>query len=145
MQSTSVLSRRREIGYWHYHLDIWLLKKRFYIVLLVLIFLFLDMESCQKYSKIQSRLSFIFNSKCLYPDTICLWKHPTAFAAHNWQKWQSRFLTCLCHEIYSEEAVGLKKFQLYLKITNFVNTWNFFGNFVKIWYFVNNCLLKFRI
>ena len=27
---------------------------------------------------------------------------------HNWQKWKSAFLTCHCHEIYREEAVGLK-------------------------------------
>ena len=26
--------------------------------------------------------------------------------AHNWQKWKSIFLTCHCHEIYKEEAVG---------------------------------------
>ena len=26
---------------------------------------------------------------------------------HNWQKWKSTFLTCHCHEIYREEAVGL--------------------------------------
>ena len=36
--------------------------------------------------------------------------------AHNWQKWQSTFRTYHCHEIYREEAVGLKKkIQLYLK------------------------------
>ena len=28
--------------------------------------------------------------------------------AHNWQKWKSTLLTCHCHEIYREEAVGLK-------------------------------------
>ena len=28
--------------------------------------------------------------------------------AHNWQKWKSTFPTCHCHEIYREEAVGLK-------------------------------------
>ena len=32
----------------------------------------------------------------------------TCLTAHNWQKWKSRFLTCHCHEIYREEAVGLK-------------------------------------
>ena len=39
--------------------------------------------------------------------------------AHNWQKWKSTFLTCHCHEIYREEAVGQKKFQLYLKNYDF--------------------------
>ena len=29
--------------------------------------------------------------------------------AHNWQKWKRVFLTCPCHEIYRDEAAGLKK------------------------------------
>ena len=33
----------------------------------------------------------------------------------NWQKWKRVFLTCPCHEIYRDEAVGLKKLQKYLK------------------------------
>ena len=28
--------------------------------------------------------------------------------SHNWQKWKSTFLACHCHEIYREEAAGLK-------------------------------------
>ena len=28
--------------------------------------------------------------------------------AHNWQKWKRVFPTCLCQEIYRDEAVGLK-------------------------------------
>ena len=44
--------------------------------------------------------------------------------AHNWQKWKSRFLTCPCHKIYREEAVGLKSYNYTLKITIFVNMWN---------------------
>ena len=31
-----------------------------------------------------------------------------ALTAHSWQKWKSTFLTCPCHEIYREEAVGVK-------------------------------------
>ena len=27
--------------------------------------------------------------------------------AHNWQKWKRVFLTCSCHKIYRDEAVGL--------------------------------------
>ena len=45
------------------------------------------------------------------------------------------------HKILREEAVGLKKFLLYFKITIFVNMWNL-GNFMKIWYFVNKCSIK---
>ena len=33
----------------------------------------------------------------------------------NWQKWKRVFLTCPCHEIYRDEAVGLKSLQKYLK------------------------------
>ena len=35
------------------------------------------------------------------------------------QKWNSTFLTCPCHKISSEEAVGLKKFQLYFENYDF--------------------------
>ena len=35
--------------------------------------------------------------------------------AHNWQKWKRVFLTWPCHEIYRDEAVGLKS-DIYLKI-----------------------------
>ena len=67
-------------------------------------------------------------------------EHITALVwltAHNWQNWKSRFPSCPCQW---QEAVGLKK----LNFTIFVNmeTW---GNFVKIWFFVNNCLIKVRI
>ena len=44
--------------------------------------------------------------------------HPI-LTAHNWQKWKSTFLTFHRHEIYTEEAVGLKKFQLYFKNYDF--------------------------
>ena len=44
--------------------------------------------------------------------------------AHNWQKWKRVFLTCLCHEIYRDEAVGLKICKYTWKITIFVKMWN---------------------
>ena len=42
----------------------------------------------------------------------------------NWQKWKRVFLTCPCHEIYRDEAVGLKSCKNTLKITIFVKMWN---------------------
>ena len=39
----------------------------------------------------------------LKPCTAWMW-----LTAHNWQKWKSTFRTCHCHEIYREEAAGLK-------------------------------------
>ena len=39
--------------------------------------------------------------------------------AHNWQKWKRVFLTCPCHKIYRDEAVGLKSCKYTWKITIF--------------------------
>ena len=36
------------------------------------------------------------------------WFETLKLMAHNWKKWKRVFLTCPCHEIYREEAVGLK-------------------------------------
>ena len=44
--------------------------------------------------------------------------------AHNWQKWKRVFLTCPCHEIYRDEAVGLKSCKYTWKIMIFVKMWN---------------------
>ena len=42
----------------------------------------------------------------------------------NWQKWKRVFLTCPCHEISRDEAVGLKSCKYTWKITIFVKMWN---------------------
>ena len=42
----------------------------------------------------------------------------------NWQKWKRLFLTCPCHKIYRDEAVGLKSCKNTWKITIFVKMWN---------------------
>ena len=68
----------------------------------------------------------------------------TCLTAHNWQKWKRVFLTCPCHKIYRDEAVGLKSCKNTWKITIFVKC-EIWGNILKIWYFVNNCLIKARI
>ena len=47
--------------------------------------------------------------------------------------------------MYRVEAVGLKKIQLYFKKYDFCEYVKFGGNFVKIRYFVNNCLINVRI
>ena len=43
---------------------------------------------------------------CSLYETISM---PFSQTAHNWQKWKSTFHTYHCHEIYREEAVGLKE------------------------------------
>ena len=45
----------------------------------------------------------------------CLLTVNLALTGGNWQKWKRVFLKCPCHEIYRDEAVGLKKLQKYLK------------------------------
>ena len=42
----------------------------------------------------------------------------------NWQKWKRVFLTCPCHKIYRDEAVGLKSCKYTWKITKFVKMGN---------------------
>ena len=51
-------------------------------------------------------------------ENICL------LTGGNWQKWKRVFLTCPCHEIYRDEAVGLKSCKNTWKITIFVKMWN---------------------
>ena len=55
-------------------------------------------------------------------------------AAHNWQKWKRVFLTCPCHKIYRDEAVGLKSCKYTWKITIFVKMWNL-GQYRENWIF----------
>ena len=50
--------------------------------------------------------------------------------AHNWQKWKSTFITCQCHEIYMEEAVGLKSSNYTWKLW-FLCVCEIWGNFIK--------------
>ena len=54
-----------------------------------------------------------------------------ALTAHNWQNWKRVFLTCPCHKIYKDEAVGLKSCKYTWKITIYVNMWNL-GQFREI-------------
>ena len=66
-----------------------------------------------------------------------------SWTAKNWQKWKSIFLTCPCHEIYRIES-GLKTSNYTLKII-FLWICEIWGNFMKNWYIVNNCLIKVRM
>ena len=51
-------------------------------------------------------------------------KDKSVLTAHNWQKWKRVFLTCSCHKICRDEAVGLKSCKYTWKITIFVKMWN---------------------
>ena len=48
--------------------------------------------------------------------------------AHNWQKWKRVFVTCLCHTIYRDEAVGPESCKYTWKITILVKKWNWGQN-----------------
>ena len=48
----------------------------------------------------------------------------TLLTAHNWQKWKRVFLTYPRHEIYRDEAVGLKSRKYTWKIMIYVSMWN---------------------
>ena len=58
-------------------------------------------------------------------DGIIHWK----LTAHNWQIWKRVFLTCPCHKIYTNEAVGLKSCKYTWKITIFVKFGAITGKF----------------
>ena len=62
--------------------------------------------------------------------------------AHNWQKWKNSFLLHPRHEIFREEAVGLKSSYHTFKRYDFLWICEIWGNFMKIWYFVNNCSIQ---
>ena len=55
---------------------------------------------------------------------VCMLIHSVRLTGGNWQKRKRVFLTCPCHEIYRDEAVGLKIFKNTWKITIFVKMWN---------------------
>ena len=63
---------------------------------------------------------------------------------HNWQKWKSTFLTCPCHKIYREEAVGLKSSNYTLKIKIFCEYVKFEAILWKFDILPITALLKFK-
>ena len=70
-----------------------------------------------------------------YTEFLCkALREPIYFSkltTHNWQNWKRVFLICPCHEIYKDEAVGLKSCKYTWKITIYVNMWNL-GQFREI-------------
>ena len=62
------------------------------------------------------------NGTDLNPDQIQLPHY--LLTTYNWQKWKRVFLTCPCHEIDKDEAVGLKSCKYTLKIPIYVDMWN---------------------
>ena len=70
-------------------------------------------------------LSFLVENGRVYEAKRFAWnKTSKNLTAHNWQQWKRVFLTCPCHKIYRDEAVGLKGCKYTWKITIFVKMWN---------------------
>ena len=83
------------------------------------------------YTTIQNLWASVHKAPPPVPDS--LWLCPCLMSIHgwhfmltggNWQKWKRVFLTCPCHKIYRDEAVGLKSCKNTWKITIFVKMWN---------------------
>ena len=79
----------------------------------------------------ESRQSFFTGNKCTGFYVNCatmscniLISRNKTLTGGNWQKWKRVFLTCPCHNIYRDEAVGLKSCKNTWKITIFVKMWN---------------------
>ena len=65
------------------------------------------------------KITFIYFCFILSIDETSIFaKINCTLTGHNWQNWKRAFLSCYCYEIYSVQALGLKTFQLYLKIYN---------------------------
>ena len=72
------------------------------------------------------------------------WTHSTPLNGSQLAKMKSTFLTCPCHKIYKDEAVGLKSYNYTFKITIFVNVWNLV-QFLENLIFFNNYIIKIRL
>ena len=59
-------------------------------------------------------------------NSMCSFKHfwIKCLAVGNWQKWKRVFLTCPCHKIYRDEAVGFKSCKYTWKTTKFLKMGN---------------------
>ena len=84
-----------------------------------------------------SVVSECYGSPLKYSHNIYVnWPHLTYFGLHGINgsqlaNWKRVFLACPCHEIYKDEAVGLKSCKYTWKITIYVNMWNL-GQFREI-------------
>ena len=77
-----------------------------------------------------NRICWVYSFKCLNSNNPCfhcpLQCDVNQVSFNGWQlaKWKRVFLTCPCHEIYRDEAVGLESCKNTWKITIFVKMWN---------------------
>ena len=110
------------------------------------------LRKCTKFSKIRPEVQYPLKVKqhksnvtLLLSTRITITIMKVALTAHNWQKWKRVFLTCPCHKIYSEGAVGLKSCKLYFKNYDFCEYVKFVEISWKFEMFVNNCVIEGQI
>ena len=65
----------------------------------------------------------------------------TKITANNWQKWKLDSLHGPAVKFIGQKQLVYQS-PIMLKKYNLLWICEFFGNFMKIWYFVNNCLIK---
>ena len=82
-------------------------------------------QSLELQSEVKERLKIKLFTQMFTQGWVCKMDFYNVLMAHNWQKWKRAFLTCHCHKIYRDEAVGLKKMQIYLKNYDFCETVKF--------------------
>ena len=126
------------------HMQTWVISSRSFHIMWIM---HLEFNICKcsvlkVHGLIFSKFSFLFHLKHLHSKEVNLkfqLKRSSRFDVRsnfvhiavayiltggNWQKWKRVFLTCPCHEIYRDEAVGLKSWKNTWKITIFVKMWN---------------------
>ena len=87
--------------------------------------IFYRKKSISRREKNQEKMTLpLRKNSCYAPVCVSVFVCLFVLTAHNWQKWKRVFLTCPCHEIYWDEAVGLKSCKYTWKITIYVNMWN---------------------
>ena len=84
-----------------------------------------DVGECLRGDVAPSEVGAFFENGVLNEAILCTIFHQVDhLTGGNWQKWKRVFLTCHCHKIYRDEAVGLKSCKNTWKITIFVKMWN---------------------
>ena len=129
-----LLCKAFDIGVWH-------VKGKVTLTLVHLVFYLCTFLQTDK-MVFQSCLSYIYwchihsqsGIKFSYRMEVVILEDSSGLTAHNWQKRKRVFLTCPCHKIYRDEAVGLKSCKCTWKIMIFVKMWNL-GQYRENWIF----------
>ena len=87
--------------------------------------------------KFESKNSFVYGRHI-----IIMYCGTSALTAHNWQKLKKSILLMPLPWNLQGRSWSFKKFQLYFLKSRYLWVRDIWGNFLKIWYFVNISLIK---